>query len=263
MGIIYEHMNDSENSAKSLTRAIEVFEKINSDEAREQLSSCLNARGCMNYRMGNYQNEVDDITRAISLHSNEESGLSVAIMLKNRSDAYQALGDYRAMQADLTKSIDILDKSDVPDGALDSMYGENWYSLGVCLEELNKAGRAADSYRTAEKYLTASQSSKDDMLNTMMRIMCHFRRANCLYLRDEQEYYGALSEYDNAVKLLEELPPSMEKNQRLIAVLTSRGSLYETFREIDLAKADYAQAEQLRKDSPQSLFSTSGNNENA
>lgn len=263
MGEIYEHIDDSNNSVKAFTQAIEVFEKIDSESAHYQLAFCLNARGCMNYRMGNYQNEVDDVTRAIKLRSDSEgSEVPIAIMLKNRSDAHQALGDYKSMQADLTESIHILDRSEAPEGALDSIYGEHWYSLGVCQEELDKVGCAADSYRKAEKYLKASKSSDDDMVNIIMQVMCHFRRANCLYRRDEQEYYGALSEYDNAVKILEELPSSVEKNERLIAILTSRGNLYEAFREIDLAKADYKRVEQLRKESPKSLFNASENYSN-
>lgn len=260
MGEIYENMDDRNNSAKSFTRAIEVFEKINSENANYQLAFCLNARGCMNYRMGKYQDEVDDMTRAINLRLDSEgSEIPVAIMLKNRSNAYQALGDYKSMQADLTESIRVLDRSEAPKGALDSIYGEHWYSLGVCQEELDRIGYAADSYRNAEKYLKASKSSDDDIVNIIMQVMCHFRRANCLYRRDEQEYYGALSEYDNAVKILEELPSSIEKNERLIAVLTSRGNLYEAFREIDLARADYKRVEELRKESPESLFNASEN----
>lgn len=257
IGEIYERVNKSENSAKALTQAIEVFEKIDSEDARNQLALCLNARGCINYRLGNYQNEVDDVTRAISLQSSEVRGseVPIAIMLKNRSEAHQALGNYYAMHDDLTESIKMLDNSEAPEGSLDSIYGEHWYSLGICQEEMEKVGHAADSYRKAEKYLVSSKSS-DDVTNVLMRVMCHFRRANCMYLRDEQEYYGALSEYDNAVKLLDKLPPSVEKNQRLMAVLASRGKLYETFREIDLAKADYERVEQLSKDSPKSIFST-------
>ena len=78
-----------------------------------------------------------------------------------------------------------------------------------------------------------------------MEALCHFRRGVCLCRRDEQEFYGALGEYNSAIDLLEHLPASGEKDENLRQVLSSRANLYEVFREIDLAQADYRRAERL------------------
>ena len=116
--------------------------------------------------------------------------------------------------------------------------------MGVCQEGLHKNGKAADAYRRAAGYIDKSIDSEDN--GSYMKALCHFRRAVCLCRRDEQEYYGALYEYNKAIKLLENMPASNEKNENLRQLLSSRGSLYEAFREIDLAKADFKRAESLR-----------------
>ena len=246
MGEIYEKKDDNKRSAEAFSRAIQIFAGIDSEAARYNLAYCLNARGCLNYRMGNYQNEVEDITRAIRLRSeSENSEITIAIMLKNRAEAYEAMGDYKSMHNDLSKSIDMLDSSKAPKEILNSLYGDHLFSLALCQEELDKAGNAADSYRRASRHFGAIESD-GDFGNIDMQAVCHFRRAGCLCKRDEHEYYGALTEYDNAIALLEKLPPSSEKNERLSAVLTSRGGLYEAFRELDLAREDYKRAESLK-----------------
>ena len=150
------------------------------------------------------------------------------------------------MQSDLTKSINMLDHSDLPDGLRNSFYGSHWFSMGVCQEGLNKAGKAADAYRRAAGYMDSAGENAEDGVNPYIKALCHFRRANCLCRRDEQEYYGALFEYNNAIRLIEEMPVSKERNENLRQLLASRGSLYEAFREIDLAKADFRRAESLK-----------------
>lgn len=255
MYAIYQQINDDKNACKAITKAISVFEEIDTDEARDQLSFCLNARGCINYRMGNYKEEVNDLTRAVKLQSSlKDNEIPMAIVLKNRSEAHEALGDYKSMQDDLTKAIYMLDNSDMPKAMLNQMYGDNWYLLAICQEKMNNLGRAADSYLKASKYFSAIESPDNKFVNTINEGMCHFYRANCLCQRDEREYYGALSEYNNAVKLLEELPSSAEKNERLAAILSLRGRLYELICEIDLANADYRRVEQLKNDLSKSLF---------
>ncbi len=247
MGELYEKKDDNKKSIEAFSKAIEIFSNINSDGAKYNLAYCLNARGCLNYRMGNYQNEVEDITQAIKLRSDmENSEITIAVMLKNRAEAYEALGDYKSMHNDLSKSIDVLNSSKAPRGILDPICGEHMFALALCEEELNKDGTAADSYRKASQYF--SSSNQEDFGNIDMQAVCHFRRANCLCRRDEHEYYGALAAYDSAVALLERLPPSSNKNEKLSTVLTSRGSLYEAFRELELAQEDYKRAESLRAD---------------
>lgn len=249
MGELYEKKNDAERSIESFGKAIDVFAKIDNPSARYNLGFCLNARGCMNYRMGRYSNEVEDITRAIDVRSgDEDSEITLAIMLKNRAEAYESMGNYRSMKNDLEQSIAMLDKSKAPREMLHSMYGEHLFSLALCHEELNDDGSAAESYRKALTHLDAVQSEdEDDFGNIDMRALCHLRRANCLFRRDEREYYGALAEYDRAIQLLDELPPSVEKNERLKAALLFRGRLYEQFREIDLAREDYERIEQINE----------------
>ncbi len=247
MGEIYEEQSDNEQCARALTKAVEVMEKLDSDVARNELASCLNALGCIKYRLGDYKGNIDDITRAIALKKEDKgSEVIMAIMLKNRSDAYRELGDFKSMQSDLTKSITMLDHSDLPDQLRNSFYGSHWFSMGVCQEGLNKAGKAADAYRRAARYMDSATDSTDGSVNPYIKALCHFRRANCLCRRDEQEYYGALFEYNNAICLIEQLPASKERNENLRQLLASRGSLYEAFREIDLAKADFRRAESLK-----------------
>lgn len=248
LGEIYDTKDDNQSAADSFTKAIEVFQKIDNDAARHELAYCLNARGCIRYRLGDYRGEVEDVTRAIALKKDAEgSEITMAIMLKNRSDAYRELGNYKGMHSDLTKSIDMLDNSGMPEEILNSFYGSHWFSMGVCQEGLHKIGKAADAYRKAAKYMSSSKEASRDSSNVFMQALCHFRRAICLCRRDEQEFYGALFEYNNAIDLLENLPSSKEKNENLKQVLSSRANLYEVFREIDLAKADYSRAEMLGK----------------
>ncbi len=246
LGEIYDAKDDNKASAAYFTKAIEVFERMDSDSSRNELAYCLNARGCIRYRLGDYRGEVEDITRALALKKDDEgSEITMAIMLKNRSDAYRELGNYKSMHADLTQSIDMLDHSGMPQELLNSFYGSHWFSMGVCQEGLHKDGKAADAYRKAAKYMSSSKERTEDGSNVFLQALCHFRRAVCLCKRDEQEFYGALFEYNNAIDLLEHLPSSKEKNENLKQVLSSRANLYEVFREIDLAKADYRRAEQL------------------
>ncbi len=246
MGDIYNSIEDNPKCAEALTKAIEVMEKIDNPAARNELAACLNARGVVNFRMGNYKENVKDATRAISLKKNDDGGeINMAIMLKNRSDAYRELGDFKSMQSDLKESIELLDKSKLPDEMLGSFYSSNWFSMGVCQEGLNRNGKAADAYRKAAGYMEKSVDSEDT--GNYMKALCHFRRAVCLCRREEQEYYGALYEYNKAINLLENMPASNEKNENLRQLLSSRGSLYEAFREIDLAKADFSRAESLRE----------------
>ncbi len=245
LGDIYNELNDNPKCAEALTKAIEVMERIDDPAARNELAACLNARGVVNFRLGNYKNNVDDVSRAIALKKNDDGEeINMAIMLKNRSDAYRELGDFKSMQSDLSESIDLLDKSKLPDELLGSFYGSHWFSMGVCQEGLNKIGKAADAYRRAAGYMDKSVSDGDQ--GAYMKALCHFRRAVCLCRREEQEYYGALYEYNKAINLLETMPASNEKNENLRQLLSSRGSLYEAFREIDLAKADFSRAESLR-----------------
>lgn len=245
LGEIYDAKDDNKSAAEAFTKAIEVFERLHSDSARHELAYCLNARGCIRYRLDDYRGEVDDITRALDLKKDDEdSEIVMAIMLKNRSDAYRELGNYKSMHSDLAKSIDMLDHSGMPDDILNGFYGSHWFSMGVCQEGLHKIGQAADAYRKAAKYMSSSSGSGEEP-NVFMQALCHFRRAVCLCRRDEQEFYGALGEYNNAIDLLENLPASGEKNENLKQVLSSRANLYEVFREIDLAKADYSRAEKL------------------
>ena len=245
LGDIYNELDDNPRCAEALTKAIEVMEKIDDSSARNELAACLNARGVVNFRLGNYKKNVEDATRAIALKKDDDGGeINMAIMLKNRSDAYRELGDFKSMQSDLSESIDMLDKSKLPDELLGSFYGSHWFSMGVCQEGLHRIGKAADAYRRAAGYM--DKSTPDGDQGAYMRALCHFRRAVCLCRREEQEYYGALYEYDKAINLLEKMPASHEKNENLSQLLSSRGSLYEAFREIDLAKADFSRAESLR-----------------
>ena len=122
--------------------------------------------------------------------------------------------------------------------------------MGVCQEGLNKIGRAADAYRKAAGYM--DRSGEETGSDAYMKALCHFRRAICLCRRDEQEYYGALYEYDKAIRLIEKMPVTRERNENLRQLLSSRGSLYEAFREIDLAHADFTRAESLRSASASS-----------
>ena len=246
LGDIYNELEDNQKCEEALTRAIEVMERLDNPVARNELAACLNARGVVNFRLGNFRQNVEDATRAISLKKGDDEGgeINMAIMLKNRSDAYRELGDFKSMQSDLSESINMLDKSKLPDELLGSFYGSHWFSMGVCQEGLHKNGKAADAYRRAAKYMDRSSDGEDS--GTFMKALCHFRRAVCLCRREEQEYYGALYEYSKAINLLEKMPASSEKNENLRQLLSSRGSLYEAFREIDLAKADFSRAESLR-----------------
>ncbi len=231
-------------SIEALTKAIQTFSRIGSEEAVYYLAACLNARGCIYYYLDKYTEEIHDITQAINLRSSaDKQEVGVAVMLKNRAYAYKAMGDYNAMYSDLVKSIDTLDNLDDPPEELDSIYGEHLMALGLCQEELQRDDGAADSYKKAIQHLNAT-SDDSDADNVGMRALCHFRRANCLCRRVEHEYYGALTEYDRAINLLDSLPPSESKNERLKVALTLRGELYEVFREPELAKMDY-----LRRDS--------------
>ena len=252
LGDIYNQLDDNPKCAEALTKAIEVMERLDNPAARNELASCLNARGVVNFRLGNFRKNIEDATRAISLKKNHEGDeINMAIMLKNRSDAYRELGDFKSMQSDLSESIHLLDQSKLPDEMLGSFYSSHWFSMGVCQEGLNKNGKAADAYRKAAGYMDQSSPGEDS--GAYMKALCHFRRAVCLCRREEQEYYGALYEYNKAIKLLENMPASNEKNENLRQLLSSRGSLYEAFREIDLTKADFSRAESLKtvKDSPE------------
>ena len=245
LGDIYNELDDNPRCAEALTKAIEVMERIDDPAARNELAACLNARGVVNFRLGDFKKNVEDATRAIALTKDDDGGeINMAIMLKNRSDAYRELGDFKSMQSDLSDSIDMLDKSKLPDELLGSFYGSHWFSMGVCQEGLHKIGKAADAYRRAAGYMDKSVGDGDQ--GAYMKALCHFRRAVCLCRREEQEYYGALYEYNKAINLLENMPASSEKNENLRQLLSSRGSLYEAFREIDLAKADFSRAESLR-----------------
>ena len=245
LGDIYNELDDNRKCAEALTKAILVMERLDNPAARNELAACLNARGVVNFRLGNYKKNIEDATRAIALKKDDDGGeINMAIMLKNRSDAYRELGDFKSMQSDLSESINLLDKSELPDELLGSFYSSHWFSMGVCQEGLNKNGKAADAYRRAAGYMEKSGNSEDSGI--YMKALCHFRRAVCLCRREEQEYYGALYEYNKAIKLLENMPASTEKNENLRQLLSSRGSLYEAFREIDLAKADFTRAESLR-----------------
>ena len=245
LGDIYNELQDNPRCEEALTKAIEVMERLDDPAARNELAACLNARGVIHFRLGNYKKNVEDATRAIALKKDDDGGeINMAIMLKNRSDAYRELGDFKSMQSDLTESIDMLDKSKLPDELLGSFYGSHWFSMGVCQEGLHKIGKAADAYRKAAGYMDKSLDTEDNGI--YMKALCHFRRAVCLCRREEQEYYGALYEYNKAIKLIEKMPDSNEKVEKLSQLLSSRGSLYEAFREIDLAKADFSRAEKLR-----------------
>lgn len=246
LGEIYDAKDDNRSAADSFTKAIGVFERLEGDAARHELAYCLNARGCLRFRLGDYRGEVEDVTRALALKKDDEgSEMTMAIMLKNRSDAYRELGNYKSMHADLSQSIEMLDHSGMPEQLLKPFYGSHWFSMGVCQEGLNKVGKAADAYRKAAGYMQSSDEESSDGSNVFLHALCHFRRAVCLCKRDEQEFYGALFEYNNAINLLENLPSSREKNENLKQVLSSRANLYEVFREIDLAKEDYRRAESL------------------
>ena len=247
LGEIYDQREDNEHCEEVLTKAIAIFERLDSDVAHNELAACLNARGCIRYRLGRYRANIEDVTRALQVKGSERgSEINRAIMLKNRSDAYRELGDYKAMQSDLKQSIGLLDQSGMPRELLSSFYGSHWFSMGVCQEGLNRNGKAADAYNKAAKYLDVSGRSDGEDDNAYLKVLCHFRRAVCLCRREEQEYYGALYEYNNAISLLEGMPSSKEKNENLRQLLSSRGSLYEAFREIDLAKADFRRAESLK-----------------
>ena len=245
LGEIYNELGDDPQCMNALSKAIEVMERLDDPAVRNELAACLNARGVVHFRLGEYKQNVEDATRAIALKKGDDGGeINMAIMLKNRSDAYRELGDFKSMQSDLTESIDILGKSKLPEDILSQFYGSHWFSMGVCQEGLNKIGKAADAYRKAVGYMDKNKNADDS--DAYMKALCHFRRAICLCRREEQEYYGALYEYNKAIKLIEGMPASDEKNENLRRVLSSRGSLYEAFREIDLAKADFHRAESLR-----------------
>ncbi len=242
---IYNALDDDPNCMRTLTRAIEVFERLDNQVVRNELAACLNARGVVHFRMGEFKENVADATRAIEIKKNDDGAeINMAIMLKNRSDAYRELGDFKAMQSDLTESIDCLGKSELPDEMLSPFYGSHWFSMGVCQEGLNRIGKAADAYRRAAGYMDKAPAGTGS--DAYLKALCHFRRAVCLCRRDEQEYYGALYEYNKAIGLVESMPATRERNENLRQLLSSRGSLYEAFREIDLARADFRRAESLR-----------------
>ena len=245
---LYEEQEDNEACARELTQAVEVFGKLDSDAARNELAVCLNALGCIKYRLGDYRGNIEDVSRAIAIKNRDEgSEISVAIMLKNRSDAYRELGDFKSMQSDLSQSIELLDRSDLPEEMRSSFYGSHWFSMGVCQEGLHKAGKAADAYRRAARYMDNAPDSEENGISPYMKALCHFRRANCLCRREAQEFYGALNEYNHAIRLVEALPASRERDHNLSQLLASRGSLYEAFREVELAREDFRRAERLKK----------------
>lgn len=110
-------------------QAVELYDKVESDYGVNEKLCYFRAR-C--YReLGEYDNAIDDISRAIGMNPDEEA------LFSSRADLYRSAGMYDKAIADYTACIE-----------KDPSYGKYYYARGRCYASCGDGERAMEDYNT-------------------------------------------------------------------------------------------------------------------
>jgi len=254
---LYRNNEENIRAHTCLSQSITEMERRRnrlSEPLRLHLAVCYNARGTLRFQMGNYEGEVEDCTQSLLLREDLENDPSaMATVISNRAEAYTMLGHFEPAREDFIRSIEILDSiEDDPVSAISA--ATRCYSLGLLYTEQNCIDEACETFRSAAERLAAlrgscpegSEYSEEQLID--LESLARMRLGGCILRCEELDYYDALTEGREAIRLIKTLPLTPDRAARLAALHISIGELMETFDELESAQREYDLADEYRQE---------------
>lgn len=252
---IYRNSEENIQAHSCLSRSIAELERREdklSDQLLLHLAVCYNARGTLRFQMGDYEGEVEDCTRSLQLREELEDDPSArATVISNRAEAYNMLKQHDQAREDFLRAIDILDTIPEDTGAAVSA-ATRCYSLGQLYLDQHRTEEACEAFRSSAHRLAVVRSkSPDDSEYTADQLtdieaLARMRLGAAICQCTERDYFDAITEGREAIRLTEQLPLTAERAARLAALHLSLGELLETFDELDAAREEFDIAEDYR-----------------
>jgi len=254
---LYRHSEENIQAHACLSRSIAELERIRNDlpdQLRLHLAVCYNARGTLRFQMGDYEGEVDDCTRSMQLREDLESDpVAMATVISNRAEAYSMLGRFEPAKEDFLHAIELLDTVQDSDSVAVTAATRS-YSLGLLYNEEHFFAEAADAFRSAAERIASVRSHHpEDIEYTDEQLidiesLARMRLGAAIYQCTDRDYFDAMTEGREAIRLLEQLPLTIERAARLAALHLSMGEILEMFDEMDAAETEYDLAEDYRQE---------------
>lgn len=247
---IYRTQGEEKQALLCLNRTISLLNKMNvaGGKYSVQLMCCYNVRGTLRFRLGDYQGEVDDCTRALELWKRRpEDYIGASVIYANRGEAYEAMEKYREMIADMRRSVDCIQLADTPpDTAISVATANRAFAIGRGYSGLGQLEKAAKYFSYSANILSdIEERSVDGVSLDEKEALCRFRRASCLCGCEKHLYYDAMTEFNLAAGLLERSGDHGANAEQLMMIYSARGELYEAFGEIESAREDFRRANEL------------------
>lgn len=263
---IYRAEEENIQAHACLSRSIMLLEsRVDelSDQLRLHLAVCCNARGTLRFQMGNYEGEVDDCTRSLQLREGlEQDSDAIATVLSNRAEAYYMLGRHEQAMDDFARAVEMFDS--VPENRrMAASAATRCYSMGLLCAERDQPDQACGHFRAAAERLAALRAGGDGAGEysaaqlTELEAYCRMRLGMTLSGLEERDYFEALTENREAIRLLEKLPESVDRVARLASLHIANGELMEMFDELEAAEREYAAAERCRSRGVELLLTAS------
>ena len=255
---LYRTKQENIRAHACLTQSINELDRRRdklSDQLRLHLAVCFNARGTLRFQMGNYEGEVDDCTMSLQIREGlEDEPSSLATVYSNRAEAYAMLEQYDKAKSDFMRAIELFDRE--PDnGQAAASAATRYYSIGLLCDEQGNPADACDAYRSASERIAALRISGLPTLEYSgeqlidLEAICRGRLSAALARLEERDYFEALTENREAVRLLEKLPFNANRLARLAVLHLHAAELLELFSELEAAEKEYEQAAIYRTES--------------
>ncbi len=254
---LYRHSEENIQAHTCLSRSIAELERRRDqlpDQLRLHLAVCYNARGTLRFQMGDYEGEVDDCTRSMQLREDLESDpVALATVISNRAEAYSMLGRFEPAKADFLRAVELLDTVQDSDSAAITA-ATRCYSLGLLYNEEHFFPEAADAFRSAAERIASVRSrDPEDIEYTREQLidieaLARMRLGAAIYQCTDRDYFDAMTEGREAIRLLEQLPLTVDRAARLAALHLSMGEILEMFDEMEAAETEYDLAEDYRQE---------------
>eukprot|EP01080_Neovahlkampfia_damariscottae_P008366 gene8366-191_t len=220
-----EHEQDFEKASKYLAEGIEFVKQKKWEEAVDKFSSAIDFnenlkeayfnRGLLNYNAERHLNAVMDMYKVISIDPNMNKAYSV------RALSLKKLGKYELAIEDFLKSFE---KDNIVN---------NFMSIGVCYDKVNKPDEAINAYT---KFIKETEKEEEEEMSSITRKNLIFVYCNRgLDFCQRNKFSESLDDYTNAIKLCKD-----EDQIREIKALRSKS--HKLFGNEEKAKEDLKQS---------------------
>lgn len=223
---------------ESYTSAIQTYRKLlkrntltkeERAEAMEFLAVAYNGRGVCYYAQQQYQKEIQDCSRALSLRrkmeQTPENQLQSIVVCRNQCDCFELLENPKKAAECCKKALNIADQ--LEKSTPGRFRREERIDLLICyagnLDGCGNYEAAREGYTQALELL--AQEEAEGRPNGEYTALCHFRRGLDLSRSKHRLYGEGLIDYGRALQALDSLEQTPRISEFRIRILRTRGDL--------------------------------------